>query len=127
VKPFVSPVTDKTEQYTITRTPGIRTTLMYEKQKTVPGYGKRVLTDKVCYTNVKPGKEYTVEGTLMDKDTRKPLMDAQGKKVTASKTLTPKEANGCVDVEFEVDASLFAGKTTVAFEKLLHEGKEVAV
>lgn len=127
VKPFVSPVTDKTEQYTITRTPGVRTTLMYEKQKTVPGYGKRILTDKVCYTNVKPGKEYTVEGTLMDKATGKPLVDAQGKKVTASKTLTPKEANGCVDVEFTVDASLFAGKTTVAFEKLLHEGKEVAV
>ena len=82
--------------------------------------------DVVTYSNLLIGKEYTVNGTLMDKATGKPFV-VDGKEVTASKTFTATEANGSVELEFTVKASALAGKTLVVFESVLFEGKEVAV
>ena len=128
VAPLTTSVEDVTEQFTILPEPGIHTTLMYEEGRgPVPGYGTRSLTDVVTYTNLEPGKEYTLTGTLMDKDTGKAMTDRQGKEITSNATFTPETANGSVEVTFEVDAALFAGKTTVAFEELFHEGKSVAI
>ncbi|MEW6901072.1 VaFE repeat-containing surface-anchored protein [Trueperella pyogenes] len=128
VQPLATSVEDVTEQYTITPEPGIGTTLMYEDERgPVPGYGKRTLTDVVSFTNLEPGKEYELTGTLMDKETGKPLVDGDGKEITSKAVFTPDTPNGSVEVAFEVDASLFAGKTTVAFETLYRDGREIAV
>ena len=84
------------------------------------------ITDKVCYTNLKAGKEYTLTGTLMDKASGEPLM-VEGKPVTASKAFTPGQADGCENVDFTIDASMLAGKTTVVFERLERDGQTIAV
>ena len=84
------------------------------------------LTDKVSYNNLKAGKEYTMKGTLMDKETGEPLL-IDGKKVTKEVTFTPEKADGSVEMTFTFDGSALAGKTVVAFEDCLRAGKEVAV
>ena len=84
------------------------------------------LTDKVSYYNLKVGKEYTMKGTLMDKTTGEPLL-IDGKKVTKEVTFTPEKADGSVEMTFTFDGSALAGKTVVAFEDCLRDGKEVAV
>ena len=84
------------------------------------------MVDKVTYVNLIPGKEYTVSGVLMDKETGKPLV-VNGKQVTASKKFTPDNAIGAVELEFTFDASALNGKTLVVFETVSREGKTVAV
>lgn len=75
------------------------------------------LTDTVTYKNLIPGLTYRVAGTVMDKDTKKPLQNG-GKDITAEAVFTPETADGTVDVEFTFSAKEFAGKTMVLFEKL---------
>ena len=83
------------------------------------------IIDTVSYYNLIPGKEYTIKGTLMDKETEKELQ-INGKTVTAEKTFTAEKADGSVELEFTFDGSALAGKKVVVFEKLLQEGREVA-
>ena len=101
------------------------------------------LVDHVYYSNLLPGKEYTVNGTLMEKvtdketgkETGKPLVDKDGKKVTASTTFTAPAAedgkdtvSGAVDVTFKFKGGDYlAGKTLVAFETCQYKGKDVFV
>lgn len=87
---------------------------------------KITINDTVNYTNLKPGKSYTVEGTLhlqkTDKDGKVTdggvVKDKEGKEVTASASFTPEKANGStvVKFEFEVAAGTLDGATLVAFE-----------
>ena len=84
------------------------------------------IIDTVSYYNLIPGKEYTVKGTLMDQETKKELQ-VDGKAVKAEKTFTAEKADGSVDITFTFDGSALAGKKVVVFEKLLFEGREVAV
>lgn len=81
------------------------------------------LVDKVKYTNLVPGKKYTIKGTLMDKKTGK-AFTVDGKKVTASKTFTPKKANGTVNLTFKFDAT--SAGTLVAYEKLYYKKVKIA-
>ena len=84
------------------------------------------IVDTVSYTNLLPGREYTVSGTLMDKETGKAVM-ANGREITASTTFTPEKAEGSVDVIFTFDASVVAPKTVVAFETLTYKKIQIAV
>ena len=84
------------------------------------------LTDKVSYYNLKAGKEYTMKGTLMDKTTGEPLL-INGEQVTKEVIFTPEQPDGSVEMTFTFDGSALAGKTVVAFEDCLRDGKEVAV
>lgn len=86
---------------------------------------KATVVDTVSYENLIPGKEYKVSGTLMVKETGEALLDADGNPITASTTFTPEKPNGSVDVVFEFDADLLAGKKLVAFEKLLRNDIEI--
>lgn len=129
VAPFTTSVTDKSEQYVVEPNPPTLKTTATDKadgDKTLASSGMVTITDKVCYTNLKAGKEYTLTGTLMDKTTGEPLM-VEGKPVTASKTFTPDQADGCENVDFTIDASMLVGKTTVVFERLEHDGQTIAV
>lgn len=73
--------------------------------------------DTVTYKNLIPGLTYRVAGTVMDKDSKKPLQN-DGRDITAEAEFTPETADGTVDVEFTFSAKEFAGKTMVLFEKL---------
>ena len=103
--------------------PSIGTTLTDDKGVKEVEPVQVTLVDKVAYTNLTVGKEYTVTGRLMDKETGKELEPA----VTGSAKFTPTESNGTVDVTFTLDASKLAGKKVVAFEKVSEGEKEVAV
>ena len=101
----------------------------------VGSHGKKVkLVDKVAYKQLSEGETYTVKGKLMDKATGQPLL-VNGREVTAEKTFTVTNANstitgdgasGSVDLEYEVDSTVLVGKTTVVFEHLYYDGKEIA-
>lgn len=83
------------------------------------------LVDTVAYKNLLPGEEYVMTGTLMDKETGKPV-EIDKKEVTAETTFTPKESSGTVDVIFSFDGTSLAGKTVVVFESATYDGKEFA-
>lgn len=91
----------------------------------MPGKTETIV-DTVHYTNLVPGKTYTVKGKLMDKGSGKAILDGGGKEITAEKTFTPDQAEGDVELEFTYDSSLRQGKSTVVFEDLYHEDVEVA-
>ena len=76
-----------------------------------------VITDKVSYTNLIPGYEYVLRGTLMDKATGKELT-IDGKPVTAEKRFNPTTPDGYVEMDFYIDASGLKGKSIVVFEEL---------
>ena len=80
--------------------------------------------DEVFYKNLIPGKEYTVKGTLMVKETGEPLT-IDGKEVTAEKTFTAEEEDGSIVLEFTFDSSALAGKHIVAFEDVEYKGISV--
>lgn len=96
-----------------------------------------VIIDTVIYTNLVPGREYTVCGTLVNKDTGYELTDANNFAVLAERTfiageteegitaITDEKTNsvsGTIDITFTFDGSLLEGTTVVAFEDLIHNG-----
>lgn len=85
-----------------------------------------VVTDRVFFSNLIVGKEYTVTGNLAIKGTENFVLDAQGNKVTATQTFTAEASEGYVDVVFTFDATLYQGETLVAFETLTYNGIEYA-
>jgi hypothetical protein len=86
-----------------------------------------LIIDTVSYTNLIPGTEYTVTGTLMDKETGEAILDQHNDPITASTTFTPEESDGTVDVRFAFNGENFAGKTLVAFETLSYNGITIAI
>ena len=95
-------------------------TVVYPTIDTKASYKDGVITDTVTYTNLIPGLEYELTGELMDKETGNSM------EITAMTKFTPKEANGSVDMQFEVDAKKLNGKSVVVFETLKLNGKIVA-
>ena len=83
------------------------------------------ITDTVTYKGLEVGREYTVSGTLMNQRTGAKIL-VNGKPVTASTTFTAEEKEGSVEVVFTFDATALEGTTTVVFETLYTENKEVA-
>ena len=84
------------------------------------------LTDTVNYKGLRPGREYVLKGILMDKATGDPLL-INGEQVTQELRFTPDDTDGSVDMTFTFEGSALAGKTVVAFESCLYDGKEIAV
>ena len=105
--------------------PTIGTTLVGDNgQHNLPISKTAVATDHVSYTNLVPGKTYTMRGTLMDKETGKAVMN-NGKPVVVEQQFTPKTANGTVDIKFNLDDTDYAGHQLVAYEDLLDNGKVI--
>ena len=119
---------DLTDEGQTVHFPEIRTTAVGEKTQSHNALAEKeaVVTDMVAYTNLIPGKGYTVTGTLMDKESGKPLMK-DGKAVTAETSFTAEKAEGSVKLSFTIDASMLAGRSVVAFESLKEEDHEIAV
>lgn len=109
-------ITDKDQSVTI---PKIGTAAKDKKSgKQEMTVGKKVsLVDTVEYEGLQKGEKYVVKGTLIDKETGKPI-EADGKPITAKKSFKAKAAKGKVEVVFTFDTEDFQGKTLVVFEEL---------
>lgn len=104
------------------RVPEIGTTATSEDGHRVDPLGEVKITDEVSYKNLKPGKEYTVSGVLMDKTTGDVFLDAAGNEIRSEVVFTPEEPTGTVTVEFTFDASDLHGTQIVVFEHLYYDG-----
>jgi SrtB family sortase len=108
------------------KTPEIGTAAKAEDGgKTVPLAETVTVIDTVAYENLAVGKEYVLKGTLMDRESGRPLMSA-GQPVTAEMRFTPAAASGTVEVRFTFDSRAIGGRTLVVFEALEYEGVEIA-
>ena len=85
------------------------------------------VTDTVAYRNLVPGKEYTVRGKALDKETREPLTDADGNELVSTAKFTAASADGSVDVKFTFDGTAMAGRSVVFFENVYYTDKLIAV
>lgn len=104
------------------RVPEIGTTATSEDGHRVDPLGEVKITDEVSYKNLKPGKEYTVSGVLMDKTTGDVFLDAAGEEIRSEVIFTPEKSTGTVTVEFTFDASNLHGTQLVVFEYLYYDG-----
>lgn len=84
------------------------------------------INDEVIFKNLIPGKMYTLDGVLYEKETGKPLV-VDGKEVTAHKEFVPETADGSTIVEFTFNGLGLEGKTVVAGETMRSNGKEVFI
>ena len=73
--------------------------------------------DTVTYKNLEVGTSYRLEGTIMDKETEKPLSVAD-ETVSASLEFEAIVSNGQIGISYDFDSSALAGKELVVFEKL---------
>lgn len=80
---------------------------------------RETITDTVTYKELIPGKEYTLKGIVMDKETGKAVMN-NGKKVEFTKKFTATNANGRVDAEVTFDAHHYRNHRLVVFESLYY-------
>ncbi|WP_159649479.1 SpaA isopeptide-forming pilin-related protein [Erysipelothrix aquatica] len=84
------------------------------------------IVDRVSYSDLWVGKEYSQEGFLMIKETNSPLL-INGERVTATTKFTPTTKDGFVDLYFTFDQNALNGQTIVVFETLKRDGIDVVV
>lgn len=107
------------------KVPEIGTQATVEGKKEITANGSVTVEDVVSYKNLTPGKEYTINGILMEKDTGEALL-VNGNTVTSEVTFIPEQPDGEVIVSFSFDASGLTKETQiVVFEKLYREGMEI--
>ncbi len=128
--PFLVELNPQAEETTTLRIdnekiPRLHTQATIEGQKVKEAKKEMRIDDVVSYYNLIVGKEYELQGILMDKETDKPLL-IDGNEVRSTKSFIPTEADGQVTMEFYFDGSSLAGKDIVVFERLYREGREVA-
>lgn len=126
---FVTSHTDKDDKDQTISFPEIKTTAKDAVTGTneVKASKDMEITDIVKYKNLKKGNEYTVFGTLMDKETGKELKDDNGDVITAKTTFTAEDTSGEVTVTFKFSGVKLAGKTMVAFETVKYGDVVVGV
>lgn len=118
-------ISDRGQTVTV-HTPKLETTASSNDEKHAFAVGMVSVKDVVSYSDLITGKEYTVKGTLMNKATGKEFT-INGKPVEAAATFIAKNSEGSVEVTFVFDASeITANTTVVAFERLYHNGLEIA-
>lgn len=102
-----------------------------------PGSGEHIvfagdkaeLKDTVTYTNLIPGRKYTLRGTLNYKAGMLGTLhtvSSEGEPVTAETEFIPEDKSGTETVSFTFDASYLAGRKIVIFEQLYDGDKMVA-
>ncbi len=84
------------------------------------------IIDTVSYQGLIPGETYTLTGSLVDRQTGCVVETPSGAPATISVDLVPEYAEGTIKILFEVDASEWAGRTTVVVEYLEHDGAIIA-
>ena len=84
-----------------------------------------VLIDTVEYTGLIKGETYILKGILMDAETGEEVLIG-GNNVTSETEFKAKASDGMVEVMFMFESTDLAGRSTVVFEDLYHEGVKVA-
>ena len=83
-----------------------------------------IITDRVTYEGLIPGKEYTLKATLMDKKTGE-MLSINDQHVTAELKFTPNSQNGTIDIDLgKFDASSLDGHDLVVFEELYKQTEQ---
>lgn len=109
------------------KVPKIGTKATVNGKKSITAKGTITVEDTVSYTNLTPGKEYTVKGVLMDKTTGKPFT-VNGEEIRSLYTFKPETADGEIKMTFTFDASGIVKSTEiVVFESVFRDGVEIAV
>ena len=88
--------------------------------------GQITLVDTVTYSNLLPGKTYTLTGTLVNRDSGDYLKDSEGNNITSTVEFTAERTSGTVDVTFTLDSSVLNSVTLVAFEELTYNNIRIA-
>lgn len=115
-------------QKTVINTPVSISTSLTDQQTGLHSATSReetTLVDTVTYDGLTAGQSYTLEATLMDKNTGEVVV-SQGKEVTATTDFVAVSSSGTATVEIPFDATELGGKSVVAFEKLIRQGREIA-
>lgn len=113
-------INDKNETIHFSK-PEIHTTAVNketEGKKLQPTDGETI-TDTVDYKELIPGKEYTLHGIVMDKETGKAVMN-NGKNVEFTKRFTATAANGSVKASVTFDDHHYRNHRLVVFESLYY-------
>ena len=113
-------INDKNETIHFSK-PEIHTTAVNketEGKKLQPTDGETI-TDTVDYKELIPGKEYTLHGIVMDKETGKAVMN-NGKNVEFTKKFTATAANGSVKASVTFDDHHYRNHRLVVFESLYY-------
>ena len=107
--------------------PKIKTTAKDAETGSRNSYADDEITiiDTVEYENLVPGREYTIKGIIIDKESEEPLLNF-GEKIMAELTFTPDSADGKVELSFTFDGSGLEGSTLVVFENLYRNDRLIA-
>ena len=118
---------DLDDEDQLVNVPGITTQLVDAATNTqfVKASSSVNAVDTVYYEGLIPGQSYTLTGQLIEKATGKVFVDGNGKEMTVTKTFTPAEKSGEVDVEFSLNATNLNTSSLVAYETLSLNGKEI--
>ena len=118
---------DMDDENQLVNVPGITTQLVDAATNTqfVKASSSVNAVDTVYYEGLIPGQSYTLTGQLIEKATGKVFVDGNGKEMTVTKTFTPAEKSGEVDVEFTLNATNLNTSSLVAYETLSLNGKEI--
>ncbi len=95
---------------------------LHEEQATT----KTGIVDSVTYRGLVPGREYRIEGALMDRATGDPLTNPDGSPIEAGRTFVAESCSGVATLPFVFDATDHVGRTAVAFERLYRDEREIA-
>jgi hypothetical protein len=85
-----------------------------------------VISDLIEYEGVRPGKNYRIEGVLVDKSTGKTLRDDDGVEIRGAAEFYASEPDGIELVEFHFSGKKLNGKDAVVYEYLKLDGVTVA-
>ena len=118
---------DMNDEDQLVNVPGITTQLVDAATNTqfVKASSSVNAVDTVYYEGLIPGQSYSLTGQLIEKATGKVFVDGNGKEMTVTKTFTPAEKSGEVDVEFTLNATNLNTSSLVAYETLSLNGKEI--
>lgn len=89
------------------------------------GVGPISITDKVTYSGLVKGQEYTISGQLYDAETGEALTDDNGNTITAETSFTAESSSGTAYVTFEFESYDLGDTTIVVYESLIDAGGSV--
>lgn len=99
--------------------PSIGTTASIDGEKEIEPKGEVVLKDDIAYKNFEKGT-YTVETTIMDKDTGEAMEDS-----TETTNVEVENTDGTFSIEMKMDSDKLAGKDLVVFEKVFDKDENL--
>lgn len=87
---------------------------------------RTTIVDTVSYRGLTAGREYRLEGTVVDAATGIPLDGPDGSPVTAAHQFVATGRSGIERIAFEFDATGLAGHSVVVFERLYQGNHAIA-